>query len=118
MTKLTQEQEEIVSEFEKQLSSISDKIDLLEVQRETLLETFNEEYAGYLNHYAAYYNDEPLTMRKYFEAANEWDELMGQWDKLHEGIDCNDPDVDYSEIEAFEKMTASRFSHLERVLGA
>jgi len=118
MTSLTPEQQKIVSEFEKKLSSIRDKIALLEVQREALLETFNEDYAGYLNHYAAYYDDEPLTMRQYFEAINEWDQLMEQWNELHKGIDHNDPDVDYSEIEAFERMTSDRFAHLERVLGA
>jgi hypothetical protein len=115
---LKPEQEKVVVEFGAKLSRLDSAIADLENQRDQLLESFDEQYAGYRNHYSAYYDDEPLSIREYYEAANEFDELMERWNVLHRGLDHNDPDVDYSEIEEFDKKTAGRFAHLERVLGA
>lgn len=115
---LTAEQERIVSEYESKLKELDGAIAKLQEKRDLLIETHDEDYAGYLDHYTAYYDDEPLSMRAYYEAINEWRELMSRYNAINSKLDHNNPEEDYSEMERFEAETNERFRYLERILGA
>lgn len=117
MNKLTNEQTIEVELYRRKIRRIDERIAKLETEREEVHNSF-EDYAGYCQHYRAYYEDEPLGIREYYETLNQWRELMAEHDAIYAKIDLNDPDVDYSEADEFDKRTGGLFALLERKLAA
>jgi hypothetical protein len=114
---LTPAQEAIVLKFESEYQRINSAILSLENERAQLLSTFDEEYAQYRDHYAAYYADEPLSIRRYYLLANEYREISDQWNELQKEIHASE-EPDYRKLDEFDRAHAERMSYLERLLGA
>ena len=117
MIKLTDEQTKMIEDYRSQMKAVQEKINQLEEEKERIHYSF-EEYAGYCDHYRAYYEDEPLSIAEYFKALNRWNELMAEHNEIYATINPHDLNADHRVADEFEKRTAAEFAHLERVLGA
>jgi len=97
---------ETVERIERQLAEIDEQIITLETQKaKTLLN--DEEYAGYIQAYQAYYDDEPLTIREYYRYMDELQAINRDFKEAgQEGIE-----------ECFRKH-GKRLQELERMLAA
>lgn len=66
-----------VEAIEAEVASLDKQIAALQALRESVLLS-DEEYASYVEHYQAYYDDEPLSIRKYYEFSEEHFEAVWQ----------------------------------------
>lgn len=63
-----------IEAIEKELAEIDSEIAALRQKREDVLYN-DDEYACYLEQYEAIYEDEPLSIRQYYELSNELDQI-------------------------------------------
>ena len=94
-----------VEKLEHELSRIGREIRRLEQEREEALLSIDEEYAAYIEHYRAFYNDEPLSPRQYYEKMAELEAINAEW-------------VAGQDYEELWRKHKDRLQYLERVLAA
>lgn len=97
--------QEQIERIEAEVQRIEKEIALLKKRREAVLMS-DEEYASYVEHYQAYYDDEPLPIRAYYQKMAELEAINALF---------NQSDVDY---EALWQQNGQRIAELERMLAA
>ena len=95
---------EMVTAVEAKLAEIGEKRAELRQQYDEAL-NLDEEYADYRERYFSYYQGEPMSIRKYYEIATEYEELNGR--------------IMAADDEEFERLCDKydkRLAELERIL--
>lgn len=96
---------ENVERIEDELHRIDSAIAALKTERAAVLRS-DEEYAGYLDDYEAYYDDEPLSIRSYYMCAARLDMLNKQ--AMKEIIETGDISGDLmKQIVIYERKLAA-----------
>jgi predicted RNase H-like nuclease (RuvC/YqgF family) len=93
--------------IETTVAEIDATIARLQQEREAAMLS-DEEYASYVEHYRAFYADEPLPIREYYTKMAEIEQINSEFDKAKKVED----------FEALWHKYAKRLDELERALAA
>ena len=78
---LSPEIQEKVARLDAELKQIDAEIRQLQTQRDAVLRS-DEQYADYLTAYESCYNDEPLTLREYYEHMAALDAINAEFNAI------------------------------------
>jgi len=98
-----------IQEIELAMAEIDIQIRALEAEKQEVLES-DEEYASYVEHYRYWFDDEPLTIRQYYDALAELREINAQFDAV---TPEHHRDLQNPEYDRLYRKHRSRLLHLE-----
>jgi hypothetical protein len=96
---------ERIERIEREMLAFDKALIMLERGKEEVRRA-DEEYGDYLDRYHALYNDEPLSIRAYYQCTEELDRLCQLY---------HEKDADFK---ALDLLCGNRIRYLERVLAA